>query len=69
MKVNESNAWDNEFPERFPWGSVDSITGEKIAIMIVSWIESDKTTDDRVFIPGLRQSLRFMAEHVECAWN
>jgi len=68
MKVNESTSFNEEYPERFGWGRIDSIIYSNLAGTISNHVEHEirnKLPEDRVLTPGLRKSLLLIAEKAE----
>ena len=65
MTVKETNSYNQEFPEMFPWGHLDSPKLCSIAFDIVNHINHDLKTPQRVFTPGLRKALNIIAEIAE----
>jgi hypothetical protein len=64
MKVIECSNYNKEFPESFPWASIDSILGANIGSEMVNWISHDMRTTDRLLVPGLRLALNILASSV-----
>lgn len=65
MKIFQHKDYNQEFPELFNWGLVDSPTIWRIAEIIIERIKEDMDTDNRNEVPGLRVALRAIAIHTE----
>jgi len=66
MKVKDHDSYNQEFPENFTWGWVDSISLGNISSVIVNYIENDlKYSKDRNLVPGLRLALHIIADVAE----
>jgi len=61
MKVKDHDQYNEEFPETFTWGWIDSISLGKIASGIVNHIENDLKRE-RNHVPGLRAALNIIAD-------
>ena len=61
MKVIECADYNQEFPESFPWGHIDSIKMCNLASIIVTHINHAFTKGDRNNVPGLRLALNLIA--------
>lgn len=61
--VHESDQFDLQFPETFPWHTVNSLAISGACVKIVSAIEQDLKTpaEERYLTAGLRQSLVIIA--------
>jgi len=64
MKVKDHDSYNEEFPEQFTWGLVDSISLGNISSVIVNHIEHDLRRD-RIYVPGLRAALNIIADVAE----
>ena len=64
MKVKDHDSYNEEFPELFTWGWVDSISLTNISSTIVNHIMHD-LRHDRNYVPGLRRALNIIAEIAE----
>jgi len=64
MKVNQHSNYNEQFPETFTWGWVDSTRLADIASVIVNHIEHDLRRD-RNYVPGLRAALNIIADIAE----
>lgn len=54
--------FDYEFPERFNWGAIDSITISEAAEEMCRHISDGFSTLDRNNVPGLRLALNILAK-------
>ena len=61
MKVKDHDSYNEEFPEMFTWGWVDSISLGNLADVIVNHIDHDLLRD-RKYVPGLRTALNLIAD-------
>ena len=61
MLVHDNPQYSKEFPERFPWGMVDSYLASELGGNLAREIREDLQTSDRLFTPGLRKALRELA--------
>lgn len=62
MKVKDHKDYNDEFPENFTWGWVDSLSLGNVSEVIVNYIKNDlKYSKDRNMVPGLRLALRILA--------
>ena len=64
MKVKDHDSYNPEFPEKFTWGWVDSISLGNISSVIVNHIEHDLRRE-RNYVPGLRAALNIIADVAE----
>lgn len=51
------------FPENFEWNLVESIKISEIGERLSQAIKKDLQTKDRIFVPGLRLTLRILLEN------
>lgn len=65
MLVKDCKNFNFEFPEIFSWGQIDSAKLSYLANIICCHIKSDLKTHNRNLIPGLRQTLCYIAELAE----
>jgi len=68
MKVKDCCNFNPQFPELYPWGSVDSILAANISNDIINHIHHDlhnSKTVERINVPGLRLALNILASHTE----
>lgn len=62
MIVKESSNYGAEFPEHFTWGHLDSLQLASLGSIISADIMKDLQTPDRLYVPGLRKALNYIAE-------
>jgi len=63
MKVIECNDYNQQFPEKFQWGTVDSYKMSSLASILVAEIDHSLRTDpDRTVVAGIRTALNRIAE-------
>jgi hypothetical protein len=65
MKVIECKDYNQQFPETFTWGHVQTISLCNLANTIVCHVEHDLKTTNRSFVGGLRLALNLIAEQAE----
>lgn len=65
MKAIESQNYNQEFPETFTWGHIESIALTNIAYQLTAYIEHDLRTPDRNYVPGLRAALNEIAKYAK----
>jgi len=65
MVVHDCANYDSEFPEKFPWGHLDSPKLASIASAIVNRINYDLHHTERESVPGLREALRIISRQAE----
>ena len=65
MKIIDDNNYNREFPERYSWGLIDSISGSEIGYSIKTAILFDLQTAERNYTPGLRRALNIMAGYYD----
>jgi len=65
MTVKECANYNPMFPEKFPWGSIESISLTNVAFQIVNHIEHDLRSKERNLVPGLRVALNQIAEYAK----
>ncbi len=61
MDVVVADEFDYECPETFNWGAINENRFRSVAKRIVNIIEWDLNSEDRNFVPGLREALRVIA--------
>jgi hypothetical protein len=63
MKVCDCQNFNPDFPERFPWGHLDSPKLASVASIIAAAAEKDlRGPGQRHLVPGLRLALNLIAD-------
>lgn len=68
MKVIEHAEFNKEYPEKYTWGRITSISYSDLANNISSYIDHElrkKLPEDRILTPGLRKALLLIAEKAD----
>ena len=65
MKAREHLKFNPEFPEKFNWDLLDSVSLTSAALRIQEEIEENFETNERIYISGLRLALNIIANIAE----
>lgn len=67
MKVSKCSGFNEQFPEHFNWGLIDSRKLAELAEVLALAIVADLRTPDRIKVPGLRLALWELAKLADIA--
>ena len=65
MKVAEDTNFNEQYPEHYPWGKIDSYLMCNTTNDIINHLNHDMKTVNRNLVPGLRKALCIIAQYAE----